>query len=240
MKNVLVTGASKGIGKEIAYFISRAGYNVFLTARDVDKLSQIASELNTKFCICDLSSQSDLEKLKNFSEDNKIDILINNAGDYIYSPIENVNYDAILKLFKTNLVAPTYLCKSSVKNMKQNNWGRIVNIGSISGVMGEPYASAYSSSKAGLIGLSKSLALELAAFNITVNVINPGWVDTEMSIDSIESSDFSKDEIIDSIPQKRFVSPDEIAKLVLYLISEDAKGITGQSINLCAGLCLGI
>lgn len=240
MKNVLVTGASKGIGREIAYNLAKSGYKLFLTARDVESLSKIASDINAKFCECDLSKQSDIERLEKFIEENNIDILINNAGEYIYSTIENMDYEGILKLFNTNLLAPAYLCKSATKKMKNNNWGRIINIGSISGVMGEPYASIYASSKSGLIGLTKSLALELAQFNITVNIINPGWVDTEMGMGSIESSDFSKDEILDSIPQKRFVSPEEVAKLILYLVSDDAKGVTGQSINLCAGLSLGI
>ena len=106
--------------------------------------------------------------------------------------------------------------------------------------MGEAYASIYSASKAGLIGLTKSLALELAEYEITVNTINPGWVETELGLNSIEDSEFSKEEIIDTIPQKRFVKPEEVAKLCKYLISEDAKGITGQSINLCAGLSVGI
>lgn len=124
--------------------------------------------------------------------------------------------------------------------MKGQRWGRIINIGSISGVMGEAYASIYSSSKAGLIGLTKALALELAEYEITVNTINPGWVETELGMNSIEDSEFSKDEILQCIPQKRFVKPEEVAKLCKYLISSDAKGITGQSINLCAGLSVGI
>ena len=124
--------------------------------------------------------------------------------------------------------------------MKEKKWGRIINIGSISGVMGEAYASIYSSSKSGLIGLTKALALELAQYNITVNTINPGWVETELGINSIEDSEFTKEEILNCIPQKRFVKPEEIARLCKYLISDDAKGITGQAINLCAGLSVGI
>ena len=124
--------------------------------------------------------------------------------------------------------------------MKEQKSGRIINIGSISGVMGEAYASLYSSSKAGLLGLTKSLALELAEYNITVNTINPGWVDTELGGKSIEESEFTKEEILDCIPQKRFVKPEEVAKLCKYLISDDARGITGQGINLCAGLSVGI
>ena len=120
--------------------------------------------------------------------------------------------------------------------MKKQKWGRIINIGSISGIMGEANASIYSGSKSALIGFTKAIALETAQYNITANLINPGWVKTDMGIDSIEESDFP----IELIPQKRFVETYEIAKLILYLISNDAKGITGQSINLCAGLTCGI
>ena len=118
--------------------------------------------------------------------------------------------------------------------------GRIVNIGSISGNMGEAYASMYSATKASLAGLTKALALELAEYNITVNTINPGWVDTSLGEKSINDSEFSKDEIIDMIPQKRFVAPLEISNMIKYIISDEAKGLTGQVINLCAGLSVGI
>ena len=129
---------------------------------------------------------------------------------------------------------------SAIPHMKKNKFGRVINIGSISGVMGEAYASMYSATKAGLIGLSKATGLELAEFGITVNTINPGWVDTELGKSSIEDSEFSEEEILESIPQRRFVKPEEIAGLVKYLISEEAKGITGQSINICAGLSVRI
>lgn len=241
MKNVLVTGASKGIGKEIANCLTTAGYSVFLTGRNLEQLNCISDTIGAKgYISCDLSITSDLIQLESFIEENSIDILINNAGEYIYSAIDDMTNEDISKLYMTNLIASACLCKSTVKNMKTNKWGRIINIGSISGVMGEPYASIYSSSKAGLIGLSKALALELAEFNITVNVINPGWVETDLGMNSINESEFSLSETIDTIPQKRFIHPKEIANLVKYLISDDAKGLTGQSINLCAGLSLGI
>lgn len=236
-KNVLVTGASKGIGKCISEELANSGYNVFVSARNEKALK------NTKFkayCVCDLEKSTDLEKLSQFVKDNDIDILINNAGTYIYNPIENMDYSHIFEIFKINSIAPSYLISKVVPNMKLKNWGRIVNIGSISGVMGEAYASLYSATKASLNGLTKALALELAQDNITVNTINPGWVDTELGNNSIEDSDFSKDEIIDCIPQRRFVEPIEVANLVKYLISDEAKGLTGQSINLCAGLSVGI
>ncbi len=232
--NILVTGASKGIGNVIASELQSVG-EVFVTGRN----EQALAACNAKgFCICDLSK--DINNLAKFIEDKNIDVLVNNAGEYIYAGLETMNIADIQRLYQTNLIAPAYLISRAIPNMKRQKWGKIINIGSISGVMGEAYASIYSSSKSGLIGLTKALALELAEYNITVNTINPGWVETELGLNSIEDSEFSKDEIIDTIPQKRFVKPEEVAKLCKYLISEDAKGITGQSINLCAGLSVGI
>ena len=236
MKNVLVTGASKGIGKCIAQELSKS-FNVFVTARTEKALK----ELNVVgYYICDLEKSTDLAKLKEFIIENKIDILVNNAGEYIYNPIENMDYSHISEIFKINSIAPAFLASAVVPYMKSQKWGRIVNIGSISGVMGEAFASMYSATKASLIGMTKALALELASENITVNTINPGWVDTELGKDSIESSEFSEDEILECIPQRRFVEPIEVANLIKYLISEEAKGLTGQAINLCAGLSVGI
>lgn len=239
--NILITGASKGIGKQIAKGLHKEGYNLFLTSRNEQLLKHVSQEINAvDYCVCDLTSEPDLQKLAEFIEKNEIDILINNAGEYIYGEIEKMTYEQIKHIFAANLLAPAYLCSKAVNNMKQKKWGRIINIGSISGVMGEAYASLYSSSKSGLIGLTKALALELAEFNITVNTINPGWVETEMGIKSIEESNFSTEEILETIPQKRFVNPKEIKSFINYLISDNAKGITGQSINICAGLSLGI
>lgn len=232
--NILVTGASKGIGNAIAKELQSVG-EVFVTGRN----EQALTACNAKgFCVCDLSK--DINTLARFIIDNKIDVLINNAGEYIYGGLETLKTADIQRIYQTNLVAPAYLISKAIPHMKGQKWGRIINIGSISGVMGEAYASIYSSSKAGLIGLTKALALELAEYEITVNTINPGWVETELGMNSIEDSEFSKDEILQCIPQKRFVKPEEVAKLCKYLISSDAKGITGQSINLCAGLSVGI
>lgn len=232
--NILVTGASKGIGNAIAKELEKSG-NLYVTGRNEEALRECICK---DYCVCDLAN--DIEILAEFIEKNKIDILINNAGEYIYGALETMSTTDIHRIYQTNLISPAYLISKAIPSMKSNKWGRIINIGSISGVMGEAYASLYSSSKAGLIGLTKALALELAEYNITVNTINPGWVETELGMNSIDESEFSKEEIIECIPQKRFVKPQEVAKLCKYLISEDAKGITGQSINLCAGLSVGI
>lgn len=234
--NILVTGASRGIGKTIAKSLQNYG-NVYVTARNEEKLKEFGNEM---YFVCDLSKEEDLLKLGDFIQEKKIDILVNNAGEYTYCGIEDTEISKLNEILSINLKAPIYLMHSAIPHMKKNKFGRVINIGSISGVMGEAYASMYSATKAGLIGLSKATGLELAEFGITVNTINPGWVDTELGKSSIEDSEFSEEEILESIPQRRFVKPEEIAGLVKYLISEEAKGITGQSINICAGLSVGI
>lgn len=232
--NILVTGASKGIGNAIAKELMPLG-NLFVTGRNEEALKTIGAQ---GYCVCDLSKCTDT--LSDFIISNEIDVLINNAGEYLYGAIDTAKSEQIDRIFTTNLIVPTKLISAAVPVMKNHKWGRIINVGSISGIMGEAYASLYSASKAGLMGLTKALALELAEHNITVNTINPGWVETELGLNSIEDGEFSKEEIIECIPQKRFVKPEEVAKLCRYLISDDAKGITGQGINLCAGLSVGI
>ena len=231
--NILVTGATRGIGAAICEELSK-NHTIFATGRNEALLKKYEN-----YKVCDISNQSDLEDLGNYIQENNIEVLINNAGEYIYSEIENIEYKQVEHITKVNLMAPLYLISKAVPNMKKNRFGRIINIGSISGVMGEANASLYSATKSGLIGTSKALGLELAEYGITVNTINPGWVDTDMGNSSAEDSEFSKDEIIECIPQRRFVEPKEIAGMIKYLISEDAKGVTGQSINLCAGLSVG-
>jgi NAD(P)-dependent dehydrogenase (short-subunit alcohol dehydrogenase family) len=237
MKNVLVTGATKGIGREIALTLAQ-DYNVFIVGRNKNELQRLVEESKIKdFIGIDLTSENAcLEVIKKFSD---IDILINNAGEYIYKEIDKYTTEDIEKLFKINAQIPFLLTSLYSPNMKAKKWGRIVNIGSISAMIGEAGASLYSATKASLCGLSKAVGLELAEYGITVNTIHPGWVDTNLAQESITQSDFSVNEIIETIPQRRFISPNEIANLVKYVISDNAKGLTGQNINLCAGLTIG-
>ncbi|MBE7713589.1 MAG: SDR family oxidoreductase [Cyanobacteria bacterium SIG26] len=234
--NILVTGASKGIGKAIAQELKTLG-KVYVTARSEQALKELKC---SGYFVCDLANENDLIKLGEYIIEKEIDVLVNNAGEYIYSKIEDTKINKLNHIMAVNLKAPAYLMAKAVENMKKNNFGRIINIGSISGVMGEAGAGMYSATKAGLVGLTKATGLELAEYGITVNTINPGWVDTELGQTSIEDSEFCAEEIIECIPQKRYVEPKEIAALIKFLISDGAKGITGQSINVCAGLSVGI
>ncbi len=227
--NILITGASKGIGECIAHNLDG---NIFAVGRCEDRLKQYDNYL-----VCDF--EKDIEILGEYIEENKIDVVINNAGEYIYKETDQITMPEIERITRVNLEVPMYIISKALPYMKSKNWGRIINIGSISGVMGEAGACIYSASKSGLIGMTKAIALEIAQYGITINTINPGWVETDLGNSSVEESEFSKEEVVECIPQKRFVEPVEIAGMVKYLISDTAKGVTGQSINLCAGLSVG-
>jgi NAD(P)-dependent dehydrogenase (short-subunit alcohol dehydrogenase family) len=148
-----------------------------------------------------------------------------------------MNVDEINNLLDVNFKSSYILSSLVVSEMKKKKWGRIINIGSISGVVGEANATLYSATKSAFNGFTKALALEVAMDNITINTINPGWVETPLAQNSLNSEEYQ--EVMEIIPQKRFVEPIEVAKLCEYLITDNAKGITGQSINLCAGLTCG-
>ena len=231
MKNILITGSSSGIGKVAAETLKAEGYKVFQTGR---KLLDIENYISIN-----LSDPNNVNKLYNYVKENfgDIDILVNNAGEYVYSPIDKMKPDEIIQIFNSNFISHYYLTSLVVPYMKQKKFGRIVNIASISGVVGEANASLYSATKSAYFGFSKALALELAEYNITVNSISPGWVETQLTENAL--SEEEKKEMLDVIPQKRFVEPVEVANLIKYLISDNAKGITGQNINLCAGLSCG-
>ncbi len=241
-KNILITGASSGIGAEIAQRLSGEGYRLFLAGRNEKRLKEMAQKVSANgYFAGDLIEDNVVNELFQSAKDSLgvVDILINSAGEYLWGPVEKMKKEDIDRVFKLNLQVPYELCSSVVVEMKQQKWGRIVNIGSISGAVGEANASLYSASKAGLIGFTKALALELAEYGITINVVNPGWVKTPLTENAIEKNSPEEQEQLCMIPQGRFICPEEISAMVQYLLSEEARGLTGQSLNLCAGLSLG-
>ena len=231
MKNILITGATSGIGARIAGALSKNN-DLFLSGRK--KINKV------NYYACDLVDMFEIETLYNKAIEyfnSEIDVLINCAGQYVYKPIEKMELDEITYLLDVNFKSAYILSSLVIPGMKKKKWGRIINIGSISGVVGEANATLYSATKSAFSGFTKALALEVAADNITVNTINPGWVETPLTNNALNEQD--RQEVIDITPQKRFVEPVEIAKLCQYLITDYAKGITGQGINLCAGLTCG-
>jgi 3-hydroxybutyrate dehydrogenase len=250
-----VTGASRGIGRSIALELAKAGASLALVSRNEKLLQRVAEEaknIGVK-CLYEVFDVSDEHRLESFVHEvhqqlGSLDILINNAGVYETSSLANQPLDSWRRLLEINLTAAMRASRVVVPLMLRKNWGRIISVSSISGKAGEPFGAAYSASKFGLIGMSQSLALEVAEHGITVNTVCPGWVDTDMAHEQLNSAqwcelngipvDDSEEIARLSVPQKRLIEPEEVASLVVYLCSEGARGITGQAINICGGLSL--
>lgn len=254
-KTAFITGASRGIGRAIAEKLAQDGFDLALFARSEDLLSKLESDLSG-FGIKAQSFPIDVSVPESFIAAltkakqalGNPSILINNAGVYYTQSVEGHSIELFRDVLETNLTSALNACQFVISSMKSEGWGRIINISSISGKVGEAHGSAYSASKFGLIGLTQSLALEVAEFGVTVNAVCPGWVATEMARTqlndekwcALNSLEVSQSEEIArlSVPQKRLIQPEEVAHLVSFLCSENARGITGQSINICGGLSL--
>lgn len=252
---VVVTGASRGIGKALAIAFTKAGARVALLARGTDALQSVSREIEAigGTCVaigCDVSSEADVQAaFKQLSERlGEADIVINNAGIYATYAVQDHDAKAWNDVMQTNLTGALLISRAALAPMIARNWGRIINISSISGKTGEAFGSAYSASKFGMIGLTQSLALEVARNGITVNAICPGWVKTEMAVSQLEDPKWCNLNSIDpaesqeiaclSVPQQRLIEPEEVADLALFLATDAARGITGQAINVCGGLSL--
>ena len=239
-KTVIITGASKGIGKEIAINFASKKANIILISRDIKSLKKLEISLKktTKSVLsiaCDVSNLSsfiDAVKIveKKFQ---KIDILINNAGITKDNLILRLNENDWEDVINVNLKGCFNGIKSVSRNMIRNKSGKIINISSIIGLTGNIGQSNYAASKAGIIGLTKSIAKEFASRNINVNAIAPGYIETDMT----EKLDVkNKNQFIKNIPLNRLGKPKDVANLVLYLASEYSDYITGQTITIDGGL----
>lgn len=172
-----------------------------------------------------------------------IDVLVNNAGAALSAPLYHTTDEDWHQMLGVNLTGTFYCCREVISDMKKNHWGRIVNIASIAGLAGAPYITAYTAAKHGVIGLTRSLALELARDNVTVNAICPGYVNTDMlerSITNImDKTTLDRDQVIEELlsknPQHRFIEPEEVAATVLWLCQASCDGITGEAISMNGG-----
>lgn len=233
--NVFISGASRGIGNSIAKYFAKNDYIVVGTSRNEFKFDEKNENLIP--IKLDVTSRDDVKKCFDFlkSENLLPDILINNAGitsDQIFLRMKNEDWDNVID---TNLNGVFNLSKIFVKNMIKNKKGRIINISSISGLMGNPGQVNYSSSKSALNGFTKSLAKELGSRNITVNCVAPGFIETDMT--SFLEED-AKQRIEETIPLGRLGKAEDIAKLVAFLASDEASYITGQTISIDGGLLM--
>ena len=238
-KNALVTGASGGIGADIARALHGAGAGVGLSGTRVDPLEALAAELGDRAHVlpCNLSDATAVEALPKdaVAAMGSVDVLVNNAGitrDNLFMRMSDEEWASVLEV---NLTSTMRLCRGVLRGMMKARWGRIVNISSVVGATGNPGQGNYAASKAGMIGMSKSLAYEVASRGITVNTVAPGFIETAMT-DKL--NDDQKGKILTQIPAGRMGSPTAIAGAVLYLASPEAGYVTGATLHVNGGMAM--
>jgi 3-hydroxybutyrate dehydrogenase len=249
-KVVLITGGSGGLGRCLARVFARQGYRVGITSRDSEKLSAAVEEIRELgFPVlalpCDIRHKDQVESLAEELRTRlgPVHVLINNAGIAQAMSLLEMPDSLWEETLQTNLTGAYHCCRAFLPGMIDAGWGRIINIASTAGKVGYPHVTAYVSSKHGLLGLTRSLALETARLRITVNAICPGYIDDERTRDNArrmaDKTGKSIEEILalfaGSAPQNRLIQADEVASLALHLASENSGGITGQAINVDGG-----
>ncbi len=238
-KNALVTGASGGIGGAIARALHGAGASVGLSGTRVEPLEALTAELGTRAHVlpCNLSDADAVAALPKQAAEamGSVDILVNNAGitrDNIFMRMSDEEWETVLNV---NLTSTMRLCRGVMRPMMKARWGRIVNISSIVGATGNPGQANYAASKAGMVGMTKSIAYEVASRGITANCVAPGFIATAMT-DKL--TDDQKDKINAQIPAARMGTPEEIAAAVLYLASDEAAYVTGATLHVNGGMAM--
>ncbi|HZS54887.1 MAG TPA: 3-oxoacyl-[acyl-carrier-protein] reductase [Bryobacteraceae bacterium] len=239
-RTALITGASRGIGRACAQALSLAGYRVALAARSIDRLQELANEIQnaggeTFVMELDLANREMITDAlsKAMKEVGRIDVLVNNAGvtkDGLAVRMKPADWDTVLQ---TNLSGAFFVTQQVLPGMMRERWGRIVNISSVVGEMGNPGQANYVASKAALIGLTKSLAQELGSRNITVNAVAPGFIETDMTHGLTAEL---KQRMLDQTPLRRMGTPQDIAGAVKFLVSDDASFITGHVLDVNGGI----
>ncbi|MFL0810663.1 MAG: 3-hydroxybutyrate dehydrogenase [Agarilytica sp.] len=246
-RTVFVTGAASGIGQSIAENVARQGHRVIVSDLNLEGAELVVEKLKSEghkaeAYKLDVSSQEAIDQVGKDYPD--IDVLVNNAGIQHVAKLEEFPPEKWALLNNILLVGPAMLTRAVLPGMKERNWGRIVNIGSIHGLVASPFKSAYVAAKHGLIGFSKVIALETGEFDITINTVCPSYVKTPLVEKQIASTaaehGISEEDVVNNImlepmPKKNFISLEELAETTLFLMSTSARNITAQAIVLDGG-----
>ena len=246
-RHALVTGAARGIGAAIARALLEAGARVTLVGRDLGRLEAAAGACggNTQCIALDVTAPEQVATAFARAADafGPIEWLVNNAGQAASAPFHRTDGALLRRMLDVNLLGPFHCIQAALPAMLERNFGRIVTIASTAALVGYPYVSAYAASKHGVVGLTRSLALGLAAKNITVNAVCPGYTETDMSRETMNniraktgrSGDEARMALVKHNPQRRMIEPREVANAVLWLCRPGAESITGQSIAVAGG-----
>lgn len=230
-KTCLVTGGTRGIGKAIAMSLLESGAKVIYTGSSVNG-GGIDHE-NATYLPVDFLNDQSVEDFLKAIEKYKIDVLVNNAGINKIDTFGDINPEDWLKIQKVNVEGPFRLCHTIAPKMAKNNYGRIVNIGSVFGHVTKEKRASYTTSKYAILGMSKTLSVDYAASNVLVNVVSPGFIDTELTRTVLSEKEI--DQLVSQVPMKRLGKATEIAALVTFLCSEHNSFITGQNILIDGG-----
>ena len=237
----VITGASKGLGREMAEALAVAGAQVALVARNEELLAEVVQGIRARggtaeYIMADVTDETAAAEVDQFVKEafGTCDILINNAGINNRKPIEEMSFGEWHEIIEVNLTGPFSMSRAMVPGMKELRWGRIINMTSIMSHVSLPNRTGYSTTKAGLLGFTKALALELAPYNITVNGISPGPFATEMNRPLIEDPE-KNSQFLASIPVERWGKVEEIGTLAVYMCSEAAGFLTGTDIVIDGG-----
>ena len=249
-KRAVVTGAGRGIGRSIALALAQAGADVTVTARTSAELDSLVAQIQATgrkgYAIaCDVTDSEQIQHMAQTCLEamGGLDILVNNAGNAGSHKFLNHPDDLWQRMLAVNLTSVYAVTKAFVPTLVEQRWGRIINIASIASRVGGRYIAAYTAAKHGVLGLTRALATEFNSYNITVNAICPGYVDTPMTDTSVSnisartsmSEAQARETLAKTSPQKRLIEPDEIAAIAVFLAQDSSKGITGQAINIDGG-----
>ena len=250
VKTALITGGGRGIGRAIALAFAREGIRIAVAARTAEQVEQVAAEIGNDAIalVCDVSDPESVARM--FSDLRErlgdADILVNNAGIAESATIVNTTDELWHRLISINLSGTFYCTRAAMPAMLKKGWGRVINVSSIAGKTGAPYIAAYAASKHGVMGLTRSIGLEVATTGVTVNAICPGYVDTDMVTRGVErittrtgrTAEEALDTLLQMNPQRRLVTSEEVAAIALLLASDEGRGINGQGLNVDGGSVL--